>query len=142
MSKWFLCLPVYFVLLCCLVLCRVVPVPVPVPVPVRLLVLCIIGEIGSLEKCLKQLREAKHMKPLWKVKGFEKPATWKESVPDCTPTPTHCTPKHQPHTHRTPSKSMSVRTRKMTFSWWLVAILTCKSFVTIRSARFPQESWS
>ena len=37
MSKWFLCLPVYFVLLCCLVLCRVVPVPVPV----RLLVLCI-----------------------------------------------------------------------------------------------------
>ena len=39
MSKWFLCLPVYFVLLCCLVLCRVVPVPVTVPV--RLLVLCI-----------------------------------------------------------------------------------------------------
>ena len=34
------------------------------------------------EKCLKQLREAKNMKPLWKVKGFEKPVTWKESVPD------------------------------------------------------------
>ena len=30
----------------------------------------------------------------------------------------------------------------MTFSWWLVAILTCKSFVTFRSARFPQENWS
>ena len=30
----------------------------------------------------------------------------------------------------------------MTFPWWLVAILTCKSFVTLRSARFPQESWS
>ena len=30
----------------------------------------------------------------------------------------------------------------MTFSWWLVARLTCKSFVTFRSARFPQERWS
>ena len=28
----------------------------------------------------------------------------------------------------------------MTFPWWLVAILTCKSFVTFRSARFPWES--
>ena len=27
---------------------------------------------SSLKKCLKQLREAKNMKPLWKVKGFEK----------------------------------------------------------------------
>ena len=103
--------------------------------------------ISHLKKGLKSrkvfetaTRSKKNMKSLWKVKGFEKPATWKESVPDCTP-PTHCTPKHQPHTHRTLSKSMSVRTRKMTFSWWLVAILTCNSFVTFRSARFPQD-WS
>ena len=44
--------------------------------------ICEIGRACCLEKCLKQLREAKNMKPLWKVKGFEKPATWKESVPD------------------------------------------------------------
>ena len=25
----------------------------------------------------------------------------------------------------------------MTFPWWLVAILTCTSFVAFRSARFP-----
>ena len=31
-----------------------------------------VGVGVSLEKCLKQLREAKNMKPLWKVKGFEK----------------------------------------------------------------------
>ena len=37
-----------------------------------------------------------------------------------------------PHTHRTPSKSISVRTRKMSFSWWLAAILTCKSLVILR----------
>ena len=40
------------------------------------------------------------------------------------------------------SKSICVRTRKMTFSWSLVAILTCKSFVTFRSARFLLDSWS
>ena len=37
----------------------------------------------SLEKCWKQLREAKNMKPLWKVKAFEKQTSWKVSVPDC-----------------------------------------------------------
>ena len=41
----------------------------------------------SLEKCLKQLREAKNMKPLWKVKGFEKQTyqpqqTWKDTRTD------------------------------------------------------------
>ena len=36
------------------------------------------------------------------------------------------------HTHRTPSESISVRTQKMSFSWWLAAILTCKSFVVLR----------
>ena len=30
------------------------------------------SRVCCLEKCLKQLREAKNMKPLWKVKGFEK----------------------------------------------------------------------
>ena len=29
------------------------------------------------EKCMKQLREGKNMKPLWKVKGFEKQTSWK-----------------------------------------------------------------
>ena len=37
----------------------------------------------SLEKCWKQLQEAKNMKPLWKVKAFEKQTSWKVSVPDC-----------------------------------------------------------
>ena len=43
------------------------------------------------------------------------------------------------------SKSMCVRTRKMTFSWRLVVILTFKSFVTlgyVAVACFPQDSWS
>ena len=31
---------------------------------------------------MKQLREANNMKPLWKVKGFEKQTSWKVSVPD------------------------------------------------------------
>ena len=33
-------------------------------------------------KCLKQLREEKNMKPLWKVQGFEKQTSWKVSVLD------------------------------------------------------------
>ena len=32
---------------------------------------------------LKQLREAKKMKPLWKVKGFEKQTSWNARVLDC-----------------------------------------------------------
>ena len=39
-------------------------------------------------------------------------------------------------------ESMSVGTRKMTFPWWLVAILPCESFVTFCSVRFFQESGS
>ena len=45
--------------------------------------ICKRGVAWSFEKCLKHLREAKHMKPLWKVKGFEKPTPWKVSVVDC-----------------------------------------------------------
>ena len=132
MSKVFLCLPVYIVILCCLVLCRVVSCPCPcvclscaslwlfvclfvcpslsavagmsafrslwpstmvscflllVSVSstfrdVKSYLICGIGRTWSLEKCLKQLREVKNMKPLWKVKDFEKSVPWQESVPD------------------------------------------------------------
>ena len=37
----------------------------------------------SNEKCLKQLREAKNRKSLWKVKGSKKQTSWKVSVLDC-----------------------------------------------------------
>ena len=43
------------------------------------------------------------------------------------------------------SKSMCIRTRKITFSWRHGAVLTCKSFVTlgyVAVACFPQDSWS
>ena len=33
-------------------------------------------------KCLKHLREAKNMKPLWKVNGFEQHMSWNVRVPD------------------------------------------------------------
>ena len=62
-----------------------------------------------------------------------RPTQCTSTATQCTPTPTHCTHTHHTlRTHRTPSKSISVRTRKMTFSWWLAAILTCKSFVIFR----------
>ena len=35
------------------------------------------------KNCLKQLRKAKNMKPLEKVKGFEQQTSWTVSVPDC-----------------------------------------------------------
>ena len=37
----------------------------------------------NLKKCLKQIRESKKMKPLWKVKGFEQHILWNARVPDC-----------------------------------------------------------
>ena len=91
----FLCLPVYFVLLCGLVLCRVVPVPV------RLLVLCITVTFRlsvrvsflvccGLYVCFSKLLTFhdsfiffasrscfKHYSKL------QASGTWKESVPDC-----------------------------------------------------------
>ena len=62
-------------------------------------------------------------------------------------THTHTHTNTQTHTHCTTSKSTRIRTRKVvnyagTCSWWLVAILMCKSFVTFRSSCFPQDSWS
>ena len=53
-----------------------------------------------------------------------------------THTTHHTTPHHTLHTHRTPSKSICVRTVKMvncagTFSWRPVAIFVCKSFVKL-----------
>ena len=39
--------------------------------------ICKRGVALSLEQCLKQLREAKNMKPSWKVRGFEKQTFWK-----------------------------------------------------------------
>ena len=44
-----------------------------------------------------------------------RPTQCTPTATQCTPTPTHCT-HHTLRTHRTPSKSISVRTRKMTFS--------------------------
>ena len=154
------------------------------------------------------------MKPLWKVKGFEKQTSWRVSVPECvfffkrneqkahrhvhqyenvyrdlesvcdTPQPhtrphttthTNNTPTtHHPHTDNTPTThqqhtnntththtththtAQRVRANmpgperwrtvpdKGTFSWSLGTILTCKSFVTFRSACFPQDrkSWT
>ena len=66
-----------------------------------------------------------------------------------TPTHTHHTPHNctQRTAHRVranmpgPERWWTVPD-KGTFSWSLGTILTCKSFVTFRSACFPQDRWS
>ena len=54
------------------------------------------------EKCLNSCEMQKTMKPLWKVKGFEKQTSWKVTHhTHHTPHTTHTPPPPPPHSHTT-----------------------------------------